>query len=568
MSLVLPNGFKLRGYQTQAVNSVWNEWDRGVQSTLCVSATGTGKSCVVAGIAGRMPEDSKFLYIVHRDSLAKQAVRQFQTWTNRSVQMEMQQFGKGRTHNGKAQIIVAGVQSLNGRKKKYDIDEFDYVGTDESHRYAGNTWADTVRHFRAKHRLGNTATPNRHDGVQLIGPDCEFQSVAFEYPIDVAIKDGYIVPFKWRVESSRDIDLDSITEITSGDLSPSAVEREMTKAQVVRHIVRTMIRVADGRQGIVFCKGVQQVYAVHAEFKRQGASSIAVTGKTHKGVRYYQDQDFKASRVQFSVGCEVHIEGYDHPGIEVIGNAAPTLSWTKCVQMNGRGSRTIGEPIGATPEERRLWIANSEKPLATLIDFVGNSKRHNLMLGVNVLGGTFTREEMEESVRLVADSGQEFDIEEISAQAKANVAARPKLKAGEGYEFKDRAAEKKFTFEHYADPFTVLGLNKSLPSMVVPEEDTYGRSFRVAREFLVESKLFETEIQEMCQYSIVYLRDELVRRANAGLCSYPQARRLHNLGYDCASMRASTAKFILTASKAEGHVRPACDGPNMRFLNR
>ena len=148
------------------------------------------------------------------------------------------------------------------------------------------------------------------------------------------------------------------------------------------------------------------------------------------------------------------------------------------------------------------------------------------------------------------------------------VAARPKLKAGEGYEFKDRAAEKKFTFDNYADPFTVLGLDKSVPSKVVPEEETYGRPFRVAREFLVESKLLETEIQEMCQYSIVYLRDELVRRANAGLCSYPQARRLYNLGYDCGDMRSSVAKRILTESKAEGHVRPACDGPNMRFLNR
>jgi len=561
-------GLQLRHYQQRAVDSVWNEWNRGVESTLCVSATGTGKSCVVAAIADRMPEGSRFMYIVHRDSLARQAAAQFRKWTNKSVQIELSEHGKGRTHSGNADIVVAGVQSLRGRRGKYSRDEFEFVGTDESHRYAGNDWAEIVRYFKPMHRVGNTATPRRHDGVELIGEGCEFQTVAFQYPIDVAIEDGYIVPFKWRVERSRDIDLDSITDLSSGDLSPSSVEREMSKDPVVRHIVRKMITVADGRQGIVFCKGVNQVYAVHREFKRQGATSIAVTGKMHKGVRYYQDQDFRASRVQFSVGCEVHIEGYDHPGIAVIGNAAPTLSWVKCVQMNGRGSRTIGEPVGETPEERRLWIGNSEKPLCTLIDFVGNSRRHNLVLGVNVLGGEFSRDEMEESVRLVADQGREFDIKEISAQAKANVAARPKLKAGEGYEFKDRAAERRFTFEHYADPFTVLGLDKSAPSRVVPEEETYGRPFSVAREFLVESKLAECEIMELCQYSIPYLRDELVRRAKNGLCTYPQARRLYNLGYDCAEMRASTAKLLIGRSRAIGDVRPPEDGPNERFLNR
>ena len=71
MSLVLPNGFRLRECQERAVDGIWNEWDRGIQSTLCVSCTGSGKSLIMAGVADRMPEDSKFLYIVHRDSLAQ-----------------------------------------------------------------------------------------------------------------------------------------------------------------------------------------------------------------------------------------------------------------------------------------------------------------------------------------------------------------------------------------------------------------------------------------------------------------------------------------------------------------
>ena len=131
-------GLQLRHYQQRAVDAVWNEWNRGVESTLCVSATGTGKAVMISAIADRMPEGSRFMYIVHRDSLARQAAAQFRKWTNKSVQIELSEHGKGRTHSGNADIVVAGVQSLRGRRGKYSRDEFSFVGTDESHRYAGN----------------------------------------------------------------------------------------------------------------------------------------------------------------------------------------------------------------------------------------------------------------------------------------------------------------------------------------------------------------------------------------------------------------------------------------------
>jgi superfamily II DNA or RNA helicase len=504
---------------------------------------------------------------VHRQSLAEQAVQQFKRFTNKSVQLEMKAHGRGRTHRGDAQIVVASIHSLRGRRGRYGKGEFDFIGTDESHRFAGNTWAEIISYFQPRYRIGYTATPMRHDGVQLIGPDCEFQSIAFNYPLEQGVADGWLVPFDWRIERCRDIDLDSLDR-NGDDISPSSVDKHLSRDPVVAHVVKKMIAVAGDRQGIVFCAGVSQVMAYHREFLRQGATAEFIVGETFDGVRERRDEAFKTGRSQFMIGCEIFIEGYDHPGIAVIGMAALTMSLTRYLQMIGRGSRTIGEPVGETADERRAWIAASEKPGCTILDFVGHSKRLNLICGLHAMGGVFTPEEVEEAVRLVADQGASFDINRIATQARENVARRPKCQSGGTFHFNDTAAERRFCFDNYADPFEVLGLDRKEPAKVVPEEETYGRPYQAARDFLVESKLTEQEIIELSSHEVVYLRDELKRRATEGLCTYPQARRLFNLGYDCRSLSYRAARQKVIDAKAAGWLRPVQDGPNERFLNR
>lgn len=555
---------KPRPYQQQAIDAILGEWRHGVSSTLCVSGTGTGKSVICSGVVQRIPEDCRFLYAVHRKSLAEQAVKQFKRFTNKTVQLEMQEHGRGKTHGGDAQIVVASIHSLRGRRGRYARGEFDFVGTDESHRYAGNTWAEIMRYFEPKYRIGYTATPMRHDGVQLVGPDCEFQSVAFNYPLERGVEDGWLVPFEWRIERCRDIDLDSLDR-NGDDISPTSVDRHLSRDPVVAHVVKKMIAVAGDRQGIVFCAGVAQVMAYHREFLRQGATAEFIVGDTFDFVREQRDQRFKEGKSQFMIGCEIFIEGYDHPGICVVGMAALTMSLTRYLQMIGRGSRTIGEPQGETAEERRAWIAGSEKPGCTILDFVGHSKRFNLICGLHAMGGEFTPDEVEEAIRLVADQGTSFDINKIAAKARENVANRPK---GDGtFNFKDTAAERRFCYENYADPFTVLELDRK-KACEVPEEETYGRPYQAARAFLVEAKLTEQEIMDLSSHEVVYLRDEIIRRANEGLCTYPQARKLYNLGYDCGQMRYRDARDKLIVARSNGWIRSVKDGPNERFLNR
>lgn len=53
-----PEHVKLRPYQRDAVESVFNEWDQ-VQSTLVVCPTGTGKSVIFSEVMRRWVEGNK-----------------------------------------------------------------------------------------------------------------------------------------------------------------------------------------------------------------------------------------------------------------------------------------------------------------------------------------------------------------------------------------------------------------------------------------------------------------------------------------------------------------------------
>lgn len=559
--------FAYRDYQKEAVDCGHAEWNRGVRSTMIVMPTGSGKTPVSAGMFDRVPEGAKCLWLVHRDTLVHQSVRQFKKWTTKTFAVEHKKEGIKRTHAGDADIIVASVHSLENRLKLYGPNFFDYIGVDECHRFAGNSWQDTIDYFNAKHRFGVTATPRRHDGYSLGNV---YDTDAFKMDVATGIDLGWLVPFEWCMSRLKTVNYDSFNRTAKGDFSNKDASEAMRQSAVVRQIVNETARIADGRQGIVFCVDVKQVKAVHRGFLDAGLSSMMITGETSDFMRDLRDNDFKAGKVQFAVGCEVFVEGYDHPGIGVVAMARPTMSWSRYLQCAGRGARPIDPPDRfKTPAERKAFIRSGEKPCVTLIDFVGNSKKHDFQLGMNVLGGEYNCEERAEAVRLMGETTQKFDINEIIQQAKENVAKRPKSVAVSEFDHADLAAEKAWTWRvkhHPEHPMDVLGLDRKAPQRDVDKEHTYGERARLARLFLQESQLTEKEIQMLDQYEIIYVGRVLFNRDKKGLANYPQCRLLENLGYDVRNMPWKRAGALVGAAKKAGWIRPREDGPNQKFM--
>jgi len=122
--------------------------------------------------------------------------------------------------------------------------------------------------------------------------------------------------------------------------------------------------------------------------------------------------------------CGVATEGFDSPGIQVVVMARPTKSRALYTQMLGRGTRTVAELVDglATALERRTAIAASAKPFCEIIDFVGNTGRHELVSTANILGGKYSDEVIAAAKREIAEHDNEScDTEDVLRRAKARL---------------------------------------------------------------------------------------------------------------------------------------------------
>ena len=75
----------------------------------------------------------------------------------------------------------------------FDYDYFDKIIIDEAHHCISDSYRRVLDHFSTAKVLGVTATPDRGDMKNL---GAVFQSLAYEYTLPKAIKEGYLTPIK------------------------------------------------------------------------------------------------------------------------------------------------------------------------------------------------------------------------------------------------------------------------------------------------------------------------------------------------------------------------------------
>lgn len=204
--------FSLRPYQQAAVNAVLHEWDEGKKRTLAVMATGVGKTVVFAKVAeNRVRLGDRVLVMAHRGELLDQASDKiYQSTGLRSSVEKAEQSCLGDWNR----IVVGSVQTLC-RDKRLNQFRPDYFGTiivDEAHHAVSDSYQHVLSHFPDANVLGVTATPDRSD-MRNMGT--YFESLAFEYGMAKAIKDGYLCPIKAQT-IPLSIDLSSV-RMQSGD---------------------------------------------------------------------------------------------------------------------------------------------------------------------------------------------------------------------------------------------------------------------------------------------------------------------------------------------------------------
>ena len=224
-----PLNIELRPYQKTAVDSVIKAHKEGFMSPLISSATGTGKSFILAAIAKHY-QARGVLILVHRDELIKQLA---ESCGKMGLPVGIEKAEKHGingfriSHN----VVIASVQTLNARRlESWAPDSFGIVIIDECHRAIARSYANVFRRFgwspekpqNGPLMCGLTATPDRADGKNI---GALFDTLAFEYSIYNAVKNGDLVPPRvLQLETNPMIDLRGLRLSGKKDFDPKELE--------------------------------------------------------------------------------------------------------------------------------------------------------------------------------------------------------------------------------------------------------------------------------------------------------------------------------------------------------
>ena len=184
---------ELRPYQAEARTAIFEQWDQGAQKTLLVLPTGCGKTIVFAKVSEDcVRKGHRVLILAHRGELLDQARDKIFKVTGLGCAMEK---AEETCLDKWYRIVVGSIQSLMQEKRlnKFPRDFFDTIIIDEAHHCLSDGYQRVLSHFDQADVLGVTATPDRGD-MRNLGQ--YFETLAYEYTLPKAIKEGYLTPIK------------------------------------------------------------------------------------------------------------------------------------------------------------------------------------------------------------------------------------------------------------------------------------------------------------------------------------------------------------------------------------
>jgi superfamily II DNA or RNA helicase len=365
--------------------------------TLLVLPTGTGKTVVFSVIIRWWLEQGlgRVLVMAHREELITQAVEKITAITGEAPDIEMSDSRADQCSlHGRAPVVVTSVQTMcrENRHSRFDPADFTLLVIDEAHHATAATYQRVINYFSQNPNLkilGVTATPDRAD-EEALGQI--FESVAFEYGIQEAIVDGYLVPIEQRFVIVEGMNLAGC-RTTAGDLNEGDLAAIMEEEQVLHGVLDPTIRLAGDTPTLFFATSVAHAERM-AEIgnRHRPGSSVCLHGKTPREERRDKLKAFSRGEFQYLFNCGLFLEGFDESSIGVVAMARPTKSRSLYSQAVGRGTRPLPGIVDGLDDadSRRLAISTSGKPNLLVLDFVGNSGRHKLVSTADILGGNFS----------------------------------------------------------------------------------------------------------------------------------------------------------------------------------
>ncbi len=387
---------ELRKYQNEAKEAVFNEWEQGHKRTLLVLPTGTGKTIVFAKVTEDCVKQGKrVLILAHRGELLDQAADKIKKATGLECAVEK---AENSCRNSWYRVTVGSVQTLMREKRlnAFDSHYFNTIIIDEAHHSISDSYQKILNYFCSADVLGVTATPDRGD-MKNLGQ--VFDSLAYEYTLPNAIKEGYLSPIK-ALTIPLKLDLSAVS-MQAGDFKAAEIGTALDP--FLEQIALEMKKYCSDRKTVVFLPLIKTSQKFRDLLNKHGFRAAEVNGNSDDRTEILRDFD----KGEYNVLCNSMLltEGWDCPNVDCIVVLRPTKVRSLYCQMVGRGTR----------------LAEGKNHLL-LLDFLWHTERHELCHPANLIcESPETAKKMTENLDHAA--GYPVDIEEAAAQAESDVVA-------------------------------------------------------------------------------------------------------------------------------------------------
>lgn len=388
---------ELRKYQQESINSIQKEWNNGRKRTLLVLPTGCGKTVVFTKLAEEMVKQGKrVLILAHRTELLEQASDKLFKITGLKTALEK---ADSTAIGSWCRVSVGSVQTLQRDKRlnQFPKDYWDVIIVDEAHHILSDGYMKVMKYFDVANVLGVTATPDRSDMRNL---GSYFDSLAYEYSLVQAIKEGYLSKIK-ALTIPLSLDLSNVS-MSAGDFKASDVGTALDP--YLEQIADEMVKQCADRKTVVFLPLVKTSQKFRDILNAKGFRAAEVNGESKDRAEVLED--FEKGRYNVLCNSMLLTEGWDCPSVDCVVVLRPTKVRALYSQMVGRGTRLH-------PGKEELL----------LLDFLWHTERHELCRPAHLICETpEVAQKMVENME--EQTGVMLDLEDMEVKATEDVVAQ------------------------------------------------------------------------------------------------------------------------------------------------
>ena len=514
---------ELRPYQQEARTAVESEWEAGNSRTLLVLPTGCGKTIVFAKISeDRVRQGDRVLILAHRGELLDQAADKIKTATGLICSTEKAEQSCLDSASRWYRVTVGSVQSLmrESRLARFPQDYFSTIIIDEAHHAVSDSYQRVLQYFDGARVLGVTATPDRGDMRELGNV---FDSLAYEYTLPRAIKEGYLSPIR-AVTIPLKLDLSGVG-IQSGDFKPGDLDSALDP--YLWQIAEEMKKYCADRKTVVFLPLIKTSQKFRDILNDSGFRAAEVNGESDDRAEILAD--FDAGKYNVLCNSMLLTEGWDCPSVDCVIVLRPTKVRSLYCQMVGRGTRLC-----------------DGKDHLLLLDFLWHTERHELCRPAHLIcDNQEVAEKMTED--LAEQAGCEMDIEEAAETAADEVQQqREEALANKLAECKKRKRKLVDPLQ-YEMSICAEDLSGYVPAFgweCAPPTDKQ-------KAALEKRGIFPDEIENAGKAKL--LLDRLEKRQSAGLTTPKQIRFLESRGFQhVGTWQFEAASSMISRISANG----------------